>query len=504
MSPTSYLLLYPAIWTANIQPFLDHFQIKVNIPCSNGSFQTKIHKFGFFDLMKAINDFLSWVLPYTEWPMFILLIGGGLFLVFYSKFVPYRYFGHAIAVVSGKYDDKNAKGDVSSFQALSAAVAATVGLGNISGVAIAIHDGGPGVVFWIWMTALLGMGIKFYSGSLAIMFRDTDSDGKLQGGPMFYITRGMGKWARPMAVFFSICGLFGFLGVFTANQFTEAFMGVVKPQETLFMASEFNWKLGIGFLLAIITSIVIFGGLSKIAKVASAIVPFMVGVYLIAVIFVMANNAVQVLPALKMIFVEAWNFDTIVTGGFWGLVIVGVRRAMFSNEAGLGSAPMYHGQSRNDEPTKEGLVAMLGPFIDTIMVCTFTAVVIILSGAYLEDGSGITMTMSAFEKTLYGFGDILLMVIVTAFALSTLFTYSYYGVKCLSFLTTPKIGKWYNVFFVVMVVFATVASLDLVKNLIDLSYALMVIPNMIAVLYLAPKVNAASKQYFIKKKESGT
>ncbi len=446
--------------------------------------------------MDTINDFISSALPYTEWPMFLLLIAGGLFLVFYSKFLPYRFFGHAIAITAGKYDDKNAKGDVSSFQALSAAVAATVGLGNISGVAIAIHDGGPGVVFWIWMTALIGMCIKFYSCSLSIMFRGTDSDGKLQGGPMFYITKGLGAKARPLAIFFAVCGLFGFLGVFTANQFTETFMSVVDPSANLFEMSELNWKWTIGFLLAIITSFVIFGGLTKIAKVASALVPFMVAVYLIAVIVVMVLNASQILPSLKMIIVEAWNFKTIVTGGFWGLVIIGVRRAMFSNEAGLGSAPMYHGQSKNDEPIREGLVAMLGPFIDTILVCTFTAVVIILSGAYLEDQSGIVMTLTAFERTLFGFGDDLLMLIVTAFALSTLFTYSYYGVKCLSFLTNAKIGKFYNVYFVLMIVFAAVASLELVKNLIDLSYALMVIPNMIAVLLLAPKVNAAAKDYF--------
>ncbi len=445
--------------------------------------------------MEALNDFLSGLIPYTEWPMFILLIGGGLFLVFYSRFLPYRFFGHAIAITAGKYDDKNAKGDVSSFQALSAAVAATVGLGNISGVAIAIHDGGPGVVFWIWVTALIGMCIKFYSCSLAIMFRGTDSDGKLQGGPMFYITKGMGPKARPLAVFFCICGLFGFLGVFTANQFTETFMSVVNPAETIWQTSEFNWKLIIGLVLAVITSFVIFGGLTKIAKVASTIVPFMVLVYLLAVIAVMIMNSEKVLPALKMILTEAWNFKTLVTGGFWGLVIIGIRRAMFSNEAGLGSAPMYHGQSKNDEPIKEGLVAMLGPFIDTIMVCTFTAIVIILSGAYLEDGSGIVMTLTAFRRTLFGYGDELLMIIVSAFALSTLFTYSYYGVKSLSFLSNVRIGKWYNVYFVVMIVFAAVASLDLVKNLIDLSYALMVIPNMIAVLYLAPKVNVAAKKY---------
>lgn len=453
--------------------------------------------------METLNETIKSILPYTEWPMFILLIGGGLFLVFYSRFIPFRYFGHALAVVSGKYDDKNARGDVSSFQALSAAVAATVGMGNISGVAIAIHDGGPGVVFWIWMTALLGMGIKFYSGSLAIMYRTKDAEGKMHGGPMYYIVQGMGQWARPLAIFFSLCGLVGFLGVFTANQFTEAFMVVVQPQETIYVATEFHWKLGIGIALAIITSLVIFGGLTKIAKVASSIVPFMVGLYLIAVLYVMVINAGDVLPSLGMIVREAWNFETMATGGFWGLVIIGVRRAMFSNEAGLGSAPMYHGQSRNDDPTKEGLVAMLGPFIDTIMVCSFTAVIIILSGAYLEDGSGITMTLTAFQRTLGDHGSALLMIIVTAFVLSTLFTYSYYGVKSLGFLTSPRIGKWYNVFFVAMIVLATVASLELVKNLIDLSYALMVIPNMIAVLYLAPKVNAASRKYFQNRKTNG-
>ena len=456
--------------------------------------------------MEQLNTFLANAISATEWPMFVLLIGGGLFLVVYSKGLPYRFFGHAIAITAGKYDDPSAKGDVSSLQALSAAVAATVGLGNISGVAIAIHDGGPGVVFWIWMTALIGMCIKFYSCSLALMFRSEDSQGKLQGGPMYYITQGLGKKAKPLAIFFSIAGLFGFLGVFTANQFTETFMSVVQPEETLIALGGnaddpvFNWKLTIGILLAIVSSFVIFGGLKSIAKVATALVPFMVIVYLVAVILVMIANASQVLPSLKLIITEAWNFKTIVTGGFWGLVIIGVRRAMFSNEAGLGSAPMYHGQSKNKEPIREGLVAMLGPFIDTILVCTFTAVVLILSGAYLQEGSGIVMTLNAFNTALGSWGGILLMIIVSAFALSTLFTYSYYGVKSLSFLTNAKIGKLYNVYFVLMIVFAAIASLDLVKNLIDLSYALMVIPNMIAVLLLAPKVNKAAKTYFEKLK----
>ena len=460
--------------------------------------------------MEQLNDFLASAISGTEWPMFLLLIGGGLFLVLRSKLLPYRYFGHAIAITRGKYDDVTAKGDVSSLQALSAAVAATVGLGNISGVAIAIHDGGPGVVFWIWMTAIIGMCIKFYSGSLSIMFRGKDSEGNLQGGPMFYITQGLGEKYKPLAIFFCIAGLFGFLGVFTANQFTETFMNVVKPEENLVALGGpdsdplFHWKLLVGIVLAVISSFVIFGGLKKIAKVATALVPTMVAVYLVAVIIVMVANSSQVLPSLKLILSEAWNFKTGLTGGFWGLVIIGVKRAMFSNEAGLGSAPMYHGQSKNNEPIREGLVSMLGPFIDTIVICTFTAVVIILSGAYLEDGSGIVMTLNAFDTSLGSWGGILLMVIVTAFALSTLFTYSYYGVKCLSFLTNAKIGKFYNVYFVIMIVFAAIASLDLVKNLIDLSYALMVIPNMIAILLLAPKVNKATKIYFENLKNERT
>ncbi|MGB5203982.1 alanine/glycine:cation symporter family protein [Eudoraea sp.] len=449
--------------------------------------------------MKMFNDFLAAVLPYTEWVMLFLIVGGGLYLVAYSKLLPYRYFKHAILITSGKYDNPDDPGEVSHLQALSSAVAATVGLGNISGVAIAIYLGGPGVVFWIWMTALVGICIKFYSCSLAIMFRDKDSEGNLQGGPMYYITMGMGKKARPLAVFFCIAGLFGVLPAFTTNQFTQTLMGVINPNETIAVFGDFNWKLGIGIVLSVITSFVIFGGLKKIAKVATAIVPFMVLLYLVAVIIIMAMNAGQVWPSLKLILEEAFNFKTAVQGGLWGLIIIGIRRAVFSNESGVGNAPMYHGQSKTTEPIQEGLVAMLGPFIDTIVVCTLTAVVIILSGAYLDaESNGIVMTLIAFKKSLFGYGDVLLMIIVSAFALSTLFTYSYYGTKCLSFLTNVKVGKLYNYIYVGSITFAAVASVDLVVNLIDLSFALMVIPNMIAVLYLSPRVNIAMKTYFSK------
>lgn len=451
--------------------------------------------------MNSINDFLAAILPYTEWVMLLLIIGGGLYLVFYSKLLPYRHFWHAIAITSGKYDHPDDPGEVSHLQALSSAVAATVGLGNISGVAIAIYLGGPGVVFWIWITALVGMCIKFYSCSLAIMYRDKDSDGNIQGGPMYYMMQGMGKKAKPLAVFFCIAGLFGVLPAFTTNQFTQTLMGVIDPNSTIAAFGDFNWKLGIGIVLSIITSFVIFGGLKKIAKVATTIVPFMVLMYLLAVVVIMLMNLGDVLPSLELILVEAFNFETAVQGGFWGLVIIGIRRAVFSNESGVGNAPMYHGQSKTSEPIQEGLVAMLGPFIDTIIVCTLTAIVIILSGAYLEaESNGIAMTLIAFKKSLFGYGDVLLMIIVSAFALSTLFTYSYYGTKCLSFLTNAKTGKIYNYIYIGSITFAAVASVDLVVNLIDLAFALMVIPNMIAVIYLAPRVNKAMKGYFLKVK----
>ncbi|MGB5665297.1 MAG: alanine/glycine:cation symporter family protein [Maribacter sp.] len=455
--------------------------------------------------MDAFNELLAVLISYTEWIMLFFVIGGGLFLVFYSKLLPYRYFKHAIAITAGKYDDPDDPGEVSHLQALSSAVAATVGLGNISGVAIAIYMGGPGVVFWIWVTAIIGMCIKFYSCSLSIMYRDKDSEGKLQGGPMYYITKGIGAKAKPLAIFFCLAGLVGFLGVFTVNQFTQTFWVVVNPNESIANLGEFNWKLIIGISLSIITSFVIFGGLKKIAKVATAIVPFMVLLYFVAVVIIMTMNTSNILPSFELIFTEAFNLDTAMKGGFWGLVILGVRRAVFSNEAGLGSAPMYHGQSKTSEPIQEGLVSMLGPFIDTIVVCSLTAIVIILSGAHLEaESNGILMTLIAFEKTLFGYGDILLMIIVAAFALSTLFTYSYYGTKCLSFLTNAKIGKFFNIYYVATITFAAVASVDLVINLIDLAYALMCIPNMIAVLYLAPRVNKEMKIYFAKKEYGRT
>ena len=448
--------------------------------------------------MNQINEWVAGLLPFTETAMLVLLLGGGLFLALYSRFKPYRYFSHAIDITRGKYDKEGATGEVSHLQALSAAIASTVGLGNISGVAIAVYLGGPGVIFWIWMVAILGMAIKYYSCSLAVMFRGVDSNGVAQGGPMYYMTKGLGRIGTPLAVFYALMGMIGYLAIFQANQFTQTFMVVVNPNETLIdLGSAFAWKAIVGLVLAAITATVIFGGVQKIAQVATRVVGPMVGFYLLAVAAVLFMNFDAIGPSFGLIFKEAFNLNTAISGGLWGVIILGARRAMFSNEAGLGSAPMYHGQSKTDEPVQEGLVAMLGPFIDTIVVCTLTALVILISGAHLEaETNGILMTLIAFKKTLFGWGDVLLMIAVTSFALSTILTYSYYGVKSLSYLTNARIAKGFNYFYIITIVIAAVASVDLVVNLMDLAYSLMLIPNMIAVLWLAPHVNRSAKDYF--------
>ena len=451
-------------------------------------------------MLEYLEGLTSQLIGIAEWLMLIFVIGGGTFLMFYSRFKPYRYFKHALEVTAGKHDQVGDPGDVSHYQALAAAVAATVGLGNISGVAIAIHHGGPGVVFWMWMTALIGMCIKFYSCGLAVMFRTKEKDGSVLGGPMYVLTNGLGRYGKPLAIVFSLAGLVGVLPVFTVNQLTETLIAVVQPDQNVAMFGEFGWRLIIGVVLVIITSFVIFGGLKNIAKASASLVPWMVALYLLAAVLIIVTNIDQILPSLELIFTEAFNVETMVQGGLWGMILLGIRRAVFSSESGVGNAPMYHGQSKTNEPVQEGLVAMLGPFIDTIIICTITALIILVSGVYLEsESNGITLTLLAFERSLFGWGAEFLMILVVVFAISTLFTYSYYGTKCLTFLTgSKKIGGYYNYIYIISIIFAAVASLDLVINMIDLAFAVMSIPNMIAVLYLAPHINANMKAYFSK------
>jgi alanine or glycine:cation symporter, AGCS family len=443
---------------------------------------------------EIIVGFSNWI-----WgnPMLILLMGGGLFLFIYSGFLPFRHFGHALKVVRGKYDHQNAPGQISSQQALSAAIAATVGLGNISGVAIAINMGGPGAIFWMWMSAFVGMATKYFTCSLAIMYRGKDSAGEIQGGPMYVIEQGMGKKFKPLAVLFSVAGVLGLLSIFQANQLTEVTRSVLLEPNGLDQGESTKWILGISMM--IIVAIVILGGIKRIALVASRMVPFMVGLYFVTVILIMFQYIGNVPAMLGLIIQDAFSGDAVMGGAVGAVIIIGARRAAFSNEAGIGTAPMVHGASRNNEPVREGLIAMLGPFIDTIVVCTLTALVILLTGVWEStENDGVRLTLSAFEMALPVVGQYLLMLAVLVFALSTMFTYSYYGHKCFNYLFGAKNANYYNYFYLLTIVAGAVASMEVVVSFIDGMYAVMAIPTMVSTIYLAPKVKAATKLYFSK------
>jgi AGCS family alanine or glycine:cation symporter len=305
---------------------------------------------------------------------------------------------------------------------------------------------------------------------------------------------------KTLAIWFSFAGLFGVLPAFTANQLTQTIVTVVQPDQYL-PIGDLYWKIILGIIFVLIAAWVILGGLQKIVKVTAKLVPLMVVLYFSMGLFILIDNSTLVLPALKAIFTEAFNIDTAVTGGFWGLVLLGIRRAVFSNESGVGNAPMYHGQSETKEPIHEGLVAALGPLLDTVLVCSITGIIIIISGAHLgQELNGIVLTLEAFNRLFFGVGDQLLLLMVLVFGISTLFTYSYYGVKCLDFLTQKKWGYSYNYIYLGSIILSAIATVDVVIGIIDLSFALMCIPNMIAILYLSPKVKKRIK--ILQEKES--
>ncbi|WP_369048266.1 alanine/glycine:cation symporter family protein [Tenacibaculum sp. UWU-22] len=451
----------------------------------------------FSSLQNLVAEFSSWI-----WgiPLLILLIGGGLYLFIYSGLVPFRYFGHAIAVLRGKYDNPDSPGELSHYEALSSAVAATVGMGNISGVAIAIATGGPGALFWMWVSAFVGMATKFFTCSLSIMYRDKDEDGNVKGGPMYVITEGLGKRWKPLAIFFASAGLIGTLPAFQANQLTQTLIDVFEVNQN----NVFTAKLLLGIAIAIMVSLVIFGGIKRIGKVAGKLVPVMVFIYLLTVLTILIVKIDRVPSVFSLIFSDAFTGNSVLGGALGALIITGVKRAAFSNEAGLGTAPIMHGTAKTKEPIREGLVAMLGPAIDTLLVCSLTALAILVSGVWKGfEGNGISMTLAAFNAVLpYKLGSIVLCIAVLIFAFSTLFSYSFYGYTCLSFLTNSKTGKLYNYVYVISIVLAAIIKLDFVINLIDGAYALMAIPTIVSTLILAPKVKKAAQIYFNKLKSN--
>ncbi|MEQ9264516.1 MAG: alanine/glycine:cation symporter family protein [Balneolaceae bacterium] len=438
-------------------------------------------------------------------PLVVLLCGGGLYFMIYSRMTPYRYFGHAVNILRGKYDDPDDPGDINHFEALSSALAATIGLGNISGVAVAIAAGGPGAVFWMWMSALVGIATKFFTCTLSIMYRGKDSNGDIQGGTMYMITEGLGKKWKPLAALFAVAGMFGALPVFQANQLNQAIRDVILvPNGLADPNNHFMTDLITGIIILLVVGTVIFGGIKRIGKVASKMVPSMVVLYVACVLVILGIHFDVLGEYLLLIVTDAFTADAAMGGAIGALIILGVRRAAFSNEAGIGTATLAHGAAKTKEPVREGLVAMLGPFIDTIVVCTMTALAILVTDVWRTgDENGITLTASAFEEALGPIGIYLLMISVTIFAASSLFTYSYYGTKCLGFLAGAQRQKWYNLFYVGSILLGATASISAIINLIDGMYAVMAIPTMTVALLLSPKVMDAAKDYFarMEKKE---
>ena len=429
-------------------------------------------------------------------PLVVLLLGGGIFFAAYSRMVPILYFKHGIDILLGKYDSDDDPGQITHFEALSSALAGTVGMGNIAGVAVAIHTGGPGAVFWMWVTAILGMSTKFFTCTLALMYRGKDDQGEIQGGVMYYIEEGLGRSYRPLAMMFSISGLLGCIVFFQANQLSQIIRDYFYVPMQLFQDDPYMGNLMTGIIVASVVGTVIFGGIKRIAKVASRMVPTMVGLYIIAAILILMNNINDIPGILMLIMEDAFTGNAVSGGALGSMIIIGVRRGMFSNEAGTGTETMAHGAAKTTEPVREGLVAMLGPFIDTLVVCSITAIIILLSGVYVEDLNGVSMTAEAFKRELGIPGQIFLTIAVLNFALSTMFGYSYYGQKCASYVFGTRWKDVYNWFYVVMIVVASVASIDIAVNFVDSAYALMVIPTMTATFLLSPKVLAEAKRYF--------
>jgi AGCS family alanine or glycine:cation symporter len=434
-------------------------------------------------------------------PLLILLLGGGIFFLLYSRLLPFRYFRHAIGILTGKYDDPNEPGQINHYQALSTALAATVGMGNITGVALAITMGGPGAIFWMWISALLGVTTKYFTCTLAVMYRGRDSNGELQGGPMYVIVEGLGRNWRPLAVFFCLMGMIGVLPIFQVNQLTQIIRDVILIPNGV--DAGFSTNLISGLVVSVFVGIVIFGGIKRIGKVTGRMVPLMVLLYVVLVLFIIFSQPDRIFPSFALIFKDAFSAESVLGGSLGALVITGVRRAAFSNEAGIGTAPMAHGAAKTNEPVREGLVAMLGPVVDTIIVCTMTALALIMTGVW-ETGQadGITLTAEAFETSLPGIGAYMLTICVIVFAVSTMLSFPYYGTKCFSFIFGARHSYLYKWFYILTIPLGATATLGTVVGIFDGAYALMAFPTMLSAILLSPSVIRASKKYFKQLKEN--
>lgn len=439
-------------------------------------------------LMKTIND---WV-----WgpPLLMLLVGTGIYLTLRLRFFQIGELKHAFGLILE--NDASGQGDVSSFAALCTALAATVGTGNIVGVATAIKLGGPGALFWMWMAAFFGMATKYAEGFLAIRYRTTDANGESSGGPMYYILLGMGEKWRPLATFFALSGLL--VALFGIGTFTQV------NSITASMKSSFGVDVRlVGLVLAALVAIIVFRGIKAISDVATKVVPFMAVFYILATLAIIAFNLSDLLPALKEIFTSAFT-GTAVTGGFAGATMQialqsGVARGVFSNESGLGSAPIAAAAAKSNHPVEQGLISMTGTFIDTLIICTLTGLSIIITGAWTGSENGADLTQKVFQGTFSNIGGIILTLLLTLFAFTTILGWNYYGERCCEFLFGVKFITPYRILFVAMVLLGAFIELDLVWVIADIVNGLMALPNLIALLALSPVVLLETRSYFRKR-----
>ncbi|AHZ48340.1 sodium:alanine symporter [Streptococcus sp. VT 162] len=436
------------------------------------------------ELLKALDAF-AWGPP-----LLILLVGTGIYLTIRLGLLQVTRLPKAFQLIFTK--DKG-HGDVSSFAALCTALAATVGTGNIIGVATAIKVGGPGALFWMWMAAFFGMATKYAEGLLAIKYRTKDANGAVAGGPMHYILLGMGEKWRPLAIFFALAGvLVALLGIGTftqVNSITESIQNTAQVNPAI-----------TALILSIFVGIAVFGGLKSISKVSTAVVPFMAIVYILGTLTVILFNIEKVPATLALIFTSAFS-PVAAVGGFAGASIRmaiqnGVARGVFSNESGLGSAPIAAAAAKTNEPVEQGLISMTGTFIDTLIICTLTGLTILVTGVWSGDLNGVVLTQSAFSTVFSHFGPALLTIFLVLFAFTTILGWNYYGERCFEFLFGVRFIWLYRVVFVVMVLLGGFIELDMVWIIADIVNALMALPNLIALLVLSPVVIAETKKYF--------
>ncbi|MEK9650036.1 MAG: amino acid carrier protein [Gammaproteobacteria bacterium] len=428
-------------------------------------------------------------LAWGPW-LVIFLVGSGLFFTIYSGFVPLKKFGRGFFLLKG--GSKSEVGSISKYQALATSLSGTIGLGNIAGVALAIKLAGPGAIFWMWVTAIVGMGTKFFTCSLAVMYREQNEKGDFLSGPMYVIKNAMPKQFLFLAYFFAFFGMIGALPALQSNQIVQIFREVLYPKSGL--STEFQFNLIAGLSLATIAGFVILGGLKRIANFSSWLVPFMGGLYVFCALLAGITNFSMLDDVFLLIVSDAFTGKAVAGGSFMGVLIYGIQRGAYSNEAGIGTEAMVHGSAKTNSPIDQGMIAMLGPVFDTLIVCTATAIIILLSGVWMDPGLvGVGLTAKAFEELLGPFGLWCVFFCALSFGISTIFTYSYYGSACSRFIFGDRFQKPYLWILILCVVVFSVASLEATINIIDGSFAMMAIPTLVSTIYLAPKIKSAYK-----------